>query len=122
KMLIRVGDTLVMLVFVFVVDGVGRGISPKPELFDELLALFVGFQSLPCGALFTGDDVLNVLIHPAQKRFARVFLISGFLGLRLAFVVRFGFLSRDVDLQWIIDFLLVLGLLSSNSQTCCQKK
>ena len=45
-MLVGVGDAPVMLFLEFVFDGVRGGIAAQPELFDELFALFVGFQLL----------------------------------------------------------------------------
>src|SRR5262245_29523723 len=83
EMLVRICDALEVIVFVFVVDGVGRGISPEPEGFDELLALFIGLELLERRTLFVRDDVGHVFIKPASQRTAGVFLFPGLLGVRL---------------------------------------
>ena len=43
-MLVGIGDTPIVLFLKVVVGQVGSGAAAEPELFDELLALFVGLQ------------------------------------------------------------------------------
>ncbi len=60
KMLVHVGDALVIRFAVLILFSVGIGIATMPEVTDELLTLFIGSQLLP-GIQFIGrHDRLNV--------------------------------------------------------------
>ena len=78
--LVGVSDAAVVLFLEFVFDGVRGGVAAQPELFDELLALFIGLQAFERGALFVGDDVGHVFIEPFAVRrlelFAQFFVSS----------------------------------------------
>ena len=64
EMLIGVGNSLVVLFFVFVLFRVRSGIATLPESLDERIALFVVAQLLKRRLLFVGDDPDYVLIEP----------------------------------------------------------
>src|SRR5262252_6599220 len=64
KALVRVHDPAVMLVFEFVLDCVGSGVSTLPESFDEIVALFVVAQCLESAAFWVVDYVSRVLVEP----------------------------------------------------------
>src|SRR5665213_552253 len=53
-----------MLLAVFVLFGVRSGIAPQPELFHELVPLFVGLQGLESLPLFIANDVADVFGEP----------------------------------------------------------
>ena len=89
--LIGVRDTGVMLFFEFVLDGVGTGVAAEPELFDELLALFVGLERLIGGTLFVRNNVGYIFIKPFFEDPARIFLFARPLrGLRFSLILSFG--------------------------------
>src|SRR2546426_142658 len=67
-MLVGIGDALVVLLAKLVFIGVGIGIAPAPELFNESFALVVGFELLESLAFVLGDDVRDVLIQPIFVR------------------------------------------------------
>ena len=62
--LVGVGNAAVMLFFELVLFGVGRGIAAQPELFDELLARFIGVERVKRQPLFRRDEVEHVFIEP----------------------------------------------------------
>ena len=68
KMLVGVGDAAIVLFLYGVVDRIGVGIAPLPELLDKLLALFVGLQLQEGFALRIGDDVGDVFVQPLLVR------------------------------------------------------
>src|SRR5437763_14696742 len=74
EVLVGVGDAAVVLFFVFVFDGVGRGIAAQPELLDEVIAFLVVGKLLEGGALFVGDDPAHALVEPVLVRLAQLFL------------------------------------------------
>ena len=91
--LVRISDTRVMLFFELVFNGVGTGVAAQPELFNELLAFFVGLERLIGRTLFIRNDVGYVFIEPLSEHAARVFLFARpFRGLRLFCVFSFGFI------------------------------
>ena len=49
-------------------NGPWRRIAAQPELFDELLAFFVGGETLESLPLFIGDDVADIDIQPVAIR------------------------------------------------------
>ena len=63
-MFVGVRDAAVMLFLVLVLDGVGRGIATEPELFDELISLFVVGELLKRRKLFRRDDPAHVFVQP----------------------------------------------------------
>src|ERR1051326_7648117 len=65
---------MVFLEFVFY--RVWSGVAAEPELFNKLLALFVGPKAVICSALFIGNNVGNVLVEPFLKDPARIFLFA----------------------------------------------
>src|SRR5438046_10765385 len=71
--LIRIRNARVMLFLEFVVYGIGRGIPAQPELFDELLPLFIRLQGFECGALLVRTDVGYILVEPLPQGPARRF-------------------------------------------------
>ena len=64
EMFVGVRDAAVMLFLVLVLDGVGRGIATEPELFDELISLFVVGELLKRRKLFRRDDPAHVFVQP----------------------------------------------------------
>ena len=78
EMLVGIGNALVVLFFIFVLFGVGRGIAALPEGFNEVVALLVVGELLEGGALFVGDDVGDVLGQPLLVGLAQ-FLLEGAL-------------------------------------------
>src|SRR5580658_618670 len=64
EMLVGVGDAAIMLFLVFVLGSVGRWVAAQPEVFDELITLFVVGERFECGDLFGRDDVDHVLFQP----------------------------------------------------------
>src|SRR5205823_4153578 len=64
EVLVGVGDAAIVLVLKFVFDGIRSGIAPEPELFNELVALFIVCKLLECLQLFAGDDPLDVILKP----------------------------------------------------------
>ena len=63
--LVGVGDATVMLLFEFILDGIGSGVAAQPKLFDKLLALFVVIQTIESSAFLAGQDICDVLVRPA---------------------------------------------------------
>src|SRR5262249_53335577 len=61
ELLVRIRDAPVVLFLEFVFDRVRSGVTAQPELFDELLALFIRLQALERRPLFVRDDVGDVL-------------------------------------------------------------
>ena len=92
-MLIGVGDALVVLVFVFVLDGIRRGVAAQPELLDEIVALFVVAEALEGIALFIGDDVDDVFVQPLLVDLAANFTVES-LSVFLPLLVVDGTLER----------------------------
>ena len=70
KMLVRIGNALVMFFLEFVLFGVRRGIAALPEGFNKVIALFVVGQLLEGRAFFIGDDVGDVFVQPLLVRLA----------------------------------------------------
>ena len=85
-MFVGVGDAAVVFFF----EGVGRsvriGIVVNPDDFDELLAFFVGAETLEGGAFFGGDDVDQVFVDEVSEAVTE--FVFGFLD--LFFVLFFG--------------------------------
>src|SRR5262249_29289967 len=75
---VGIGDPAIMFFFGLVFDRAWRRIAPEPELFDEFPPLLVSSQFLERSALFIGDDISHVLIHPPDVR-----RDPGAVGLRL---------------------------------------
>src|SRR5713226_8248696 len=93
KMLVHVGDALVIRFAVLVLFGVGIGIATMPKVTDELLTLFIGSQLLP-GIQFIGcDDWLNVF-GPVCESLIGFQLNLARLGLRIR--VWSGFLRESL--------------------------
>ena len=65
---------------------VGIGISILPKDFDELLAFFVGAETLEGGTFFGGDDVDQVFVDEVSEAVTE--FVFGFLD--LFFVLFFG--------------------------------
>src|SRR5581483_8510569 len=70
KVLVGVGDALVVLFLILVLFGVGRRVAALPERFDEVVALFVIRELLEGGTFFIGDDVNDVFVEPLFIRLA----------------------------------------------------
>src|SRR4051812_14275174 len=64
KKLVCIGYTPIMLVLIFVVRRVGRGIAPLPESLDEFVALLVIREHFERLLLFVANDVADILIKP----------------------------------------------------------
>src|SRR5262245_10225057 len=64
EVFIRVGDTLVVLLFVLVFIRIRIRIAPAPELLDKAFSFVVVGQLLKGFPLFVRDDVSNVFIEP----------------------------------------------------------
>src|ERR1700743_2334020 len=62
--LIRVGNSAVVLLSEFIVGRVRIRVATKPELLDKGVTLFVVAQVLESLAFLVGDDVGDVLIEP----------------------------------------------------------
>ena len=69
EMFVRVSDTFVIFLAIFVFVGVRVRIATPPEFFDKPFALFVGFQLFESFPLFVGDDVGDVFFQPVFIRF-----------------------------------------------------
>ena len=97
-MLVRVGDPSVVFFLKLVFGAAGVGISPLPELFDELFALFVRTQLLERAPLLGGDDIgdflLESLLIGALHLFLNRLLAAPLLFIRL-FLGRRGEEARD---------------------------
>ena len=92
-MLVGVGNAAIVLFFKIVIRKVGIAAAPKPELFDELLALFIGIELKESVPFFWRNDVDHILIQPLLV-LAVEFLegLAGFIFLRfpLLFSERLG--------------------------------
>src|SRR6516165_1385073 len=64
KMRVRVSDSPVVFDLELVERRSGRGITARPKLLDESIALFIGSQIQEGCALFIRDDVNHVLFKP----------------------------------------------------------
>ena len=104
-MLVGIRDAAVVLFFIFVLGCIRAGIAAEPELFYELVALFVVGELLEGGSLFVGDDPANILIHPLGVDFQLVF--EGLLPLFLFLLGKLA-ISRIVILT--LCALIFLGL------------
>src|SRR6185503_19339885 len=71
EVLIRVSDTFVMLLAVFVLFGIRRRITMFPEDRYELLSLVVGFEFLKSRTLSRRDDQGNIFFEPAREGIVR---------------------------------------------------
>ena len=72
--LVGVGDPPVVLFPVFVLLRVGSGVSPQPELLDEVLALLVRRQANKSLLFFRGQDVADIFTHPLPEGSAQLVL------------------------------------------------
>src|SRR5437867_4590602 len=61
---VRVGNTLVILLAIFILVSVRIGIAPSPEFLYEPLALVVSLQLLESLSFIIGNDVGNILLQP----------------------------------------------------------
>ncbi len=107
KCSLAVNDAAVMFYLELVAALARIRISARPELLDEVLALFVGRQSLEQVPLLRGDDVDHVFVQPllviaAERGFFRpAFLHFDGLGLlpvwgrRLLLIGRLGLILRS---------------------------
>ena len=64
EMLVRIGDSFVVLLAIFIFVGVGIGIATAPEVFDEAFAFLVRLQFLKRFSFVIGNDVSDVLFEP----------------------------------------------------------
>ena len=64
KMLVGIGDTLVVFFFEFVLFGIRRRIAALPEGFNEVVALLIIGELLKGSAFFVSNDVGDVLVQP----------------------------------------------------------
>jgi len=85
-MFVGVGDAAVVLFLEGVDGGVGIWIVPVENYFDELLAFFVGAETLEGGTFFGGDDVDQVFVDDVLEAIAEFV----FAFLELFFVLFFG--------------------------------
>ena len=87
-----------MLFLKLVFFGVGGGIAPQPESFDEGLALVIGGEALKSGAFFVADNVSDVFVEPLLVRRLELFAKLIFLLLALLFShrLRHGFPLRRI--------------------------
>ena len=67
-MLVGVSNAAVVLFFEIIFRQIGVTAAPEPELFDELLALFVRIQLKESVALIRRDDIGDVLAEPLPVR------------------------------------------------------
>src|ERR1700745_214304 len=79
EMLVRIRYTRVVFLFVFVLLGVGSGITALPESLDELVAFLVVRELFEGGAFFVRDDPNYVLIEPFLVHLAEFLLERLFL-------------------------------------------
>ena len=63
-MFVGVGNSLVVLLAVLVLFGIGIRIAAAPEILDEVFTLFVRRQREESALLIFGDDVIDVRIEP----------------------------------------------------------
>ena len=68
KVLIRIGDTPVVLFAELVFGRIGIGIAAQPELLDEGIPLLVVAQVLEGLPFLIGNDVGHVLVQPGLVR------------------------------------------------------
>src|SRR6185295_9517978 len=101
EMVVRVVNSLVVLVPKLVFRWVGRGISNEPEVLNEILPLLVLCQFLECLPFFVCDDDVNVIGPSLQDA------VLGFFFLRLFFIL--GFLGGLIDGLWSNLVLLSSG-------------
>src|SRR5581483_10206819 len=78
--LVGVRYTGVMLFLEFVFYGIGSRVATKPELFNELLAFFIGLQRFICGAFFVRNNVGDVFVEPFPQCATSGFLFTGLFG------------------------------------------
>src|SRR5882762_2807223 len=102
-MLVGVGNAALVLFLELILRQIGVAAAPQPELFDELLALFVGIQLKESVALIRRDDIGDVLAKPLPV--GAVQLLEG--PLHLLFRV-FG------QLLWCWSSRRIWSLLSEN--------
>src|SRR3954447_17066268 len=64
KVVVSILDAPVVFLFHFVFHRAGSGVTPLPELFNEVLALRIGLQALEGPPLVIADDVSHILSEP----------------------------------------------------------
>ena len=72
--LVRVGDTAIMLFLEFVLGSIRSGIAACPECLNELIAFLVVGELLECRTLFVRDDPTDVLVQPLLVGLAQLLL------------------------------------------------
>src|SRR5580698_6053892 len=85
KVLVRIGDTPIMLFAKLVVRRIRVRIAPQPELLDEGIPLLIVAQAHEGFSLFIGDDPDHILVQPGLVGL-REFLLQLFLALELLLV------------------------------------
>jgi len=102
--------------FELVLDRVRRGVAPQPELFDELLALFVRLQPFERRPLLIGNDVSDVLVQPLLVRSFQLFAERGFLFLLFLLGQRLGNRFAVGGLLLLFGILGGLGVVGKTAQ------
>ena len=94
-MLVRIGDSFVVLLAIFIFVGVGIGIATAPEVFDEAFAFLVRLQFLKRFSFVIGNDVSDVLFEPILIGLFQFRLdVARFLGRVLTLGITLGFLRQ----------------------------
>ena len=95
EMLVRIGDSFVVLLAIFIFVGVGIGIATAPEVFDEAFAFLVRLQFLKRFSFVIGNDVSDVLFEPILIGLFQFRLdVARFLGRVLTLGITLGFLRQ----------------------------
>ena len=99
-MLVGIGDSFVIFFAVFVFFRVRIGVAATPEIFDEILALFVRHQSIKSPFFLFCNDVSNVVVDPFFISLFELWLdVTNLIGNILAWLVFVTFwrLTKNTD-------------------------
>src|SRR6188472_615752 len=91
-MFVRIGDAFVIFLAILVFFGIGVGIASSPEVFDKVLALFIGGQSIERFLFLFGNDVGDVGVPPLLISFLQLGRYFSGLGRRILAGFAFLFL------------------------------
>src|SRR5450631_3810999 len=84
-MLVCISNPPVVLFLVFILRRIGIGVSPLPELLDEVISLFIVGKALEGLQLLVGDDPAHLFVDPPFV--GSLQLVSKFLLLLELFLV-----------------------------------
>src|SRR5215510_2495325 len=88
-------DPLEVLLLVLVLGSVGIVVAPEPEVFNELIALFVRLKGFEGLSFFIGYDVTDVLIEPVLVNALKLFFPLTLIAIFALILVLVLFLSED---------------------------